>query len=181
MFRVLLACLMLLGCSADTPFQPPTYNQVVDYSKVTDGGDRYGTTDDNGEMVACLTTVYQPDYLYFPVYAIRVSFKAGQIVKAYAEFEVTNDARINIMVASQILLVKQLDYFNPHKIEVTEGNGFNVDPTMHHGLTTKIGSVLLTDDFEGYLVLFAWAASDANPNTSLAVERDYGKLQYLVY
>jgi hypothetical protein len=179
---VLLVCSLT---SCNTEENKPNFNifcaETIDFSQVAVGGAKYGTTLLGQEMVTCLPTVYQPNYKFFPIYAIEVDLKAGDTLQAFAEFQVTNNTGVNVMIASQIQLTKDLGFRTPGWKAVTQHNGFNVTPAMHYGVMTKIGAIRLTEDFKGYLVLFAWAATNANPNTSLRVDRNYGQLQYIIH
>ncbi len=176
--------IFLTGC-ANTQFvypPQPICTPVVDNTKIIDARNlSYANTGNNSEMIRCLPTKYLPRYQAFPLYAMRVSFKKDDVIYAGSEFEVTNDTGTNVMIVSVIRLSKELSYYtNQQFLDITEENGFNVTPGMHHGLTTKSGMIKLNHDFDGYMVMFVIAATDAFDDGTLIIEQDYGNLFYFL-
>jgi hypothetical protein len=177
MLRFMIVGLLLTACGQDVPRYTPGYcDGFVDLTRIRDFvGLTYANSGDFSELVRCLPTDMIKvnggmEYRFFPVVAAKVELQAGQTVLVTAEFEVTNDTGANIMIASQLLLVRDLGEGNPEasgSVPLGEGNGFNVTPDMHHGLTTKVAQHTLSKDFTGYLVLYAWAATDAFPAGTL--------------
>jgi hypothetical protein len=182
LFLYVFLIFSLTLCGGDTPYSGLNLfcAETIDYTKIAVGENDWGTTRFGQEMVSCLPIVSSADK-FFPIYAIEVDLKAGDILFAFAEFEVTNDTQVPVMLISQIQLTKDLGFRTPGWIAVTQQNGYNVTPEIHHGARTKIGAVRLTEDFQGFLVLFAQASSNRNSNTSVQVEQGYGQLQYFVY
>lgn len=111
----------------------------------------------------------------------------GDVVVALAEFEVTNpygrdpwDSTWNAMVTGWVILGDSPS--STTGIEVTENNGFNIDPNMHHGVLTKVGSVRPkgTDLGDKYVnVVLRAASSRAEPGDALILDQDYGRLTVL--
>lgn len=122
------------------------------------------------------------------VYSLQIpGLKTGDIIFATAEMEVTNDCGYNAVITSEITLTdtpSKLPNQSP-KYAITEANGFNVTPPMHHGVVHKSGTFVCPSNLgDMYVNLCCLSASTAaNPNLSdmLKVEQDYGRLSVIVY
>ncbi len=156
--------MLLAGCSGGTMYYP----QCTPMRIISDK-----------EIVDCLPTAQSADtYTFHPIYIAPIFASAGSTVVALSEFEVTNVTDIGIMIGSAIELTADLNTMGLGTF-ITRPNGFNVSPAMHHAVVTDVGSIRLTDDFNGYVVVWAWAAAEALPeNTLLKVEYNYGSLSY---
>jgi len=111
------------------------------------------------------------------IYSVPVGdVTPGDTLLIQSEFEVTNNLGYNVMLASYVILTD-----GPTAtagLEITEANTYNVTPNMHHGLTTKVGSLAITENLsDRYVNIVAYsAASRATTGATLRVEPDYGRL-----
>ena len=133
------------------------------------------------ELVASLPATdddspYAPEVIFSAEIA-RIS--EGDIIQVMAEFEVTNDLGYNCMIASQVVLADAAT--STSGTEITEANGFNITPGMHHGTTVRVGAYVASEDYTSVFVnVIGYAASSAaQPGDTLAVEPDYGRLTIL--
>lgn len=104
---------------------------------------------------------------------------AGDLFLAVAEAQVTNDLGYNTMVTGYLVLAKAPT--DTVGIEVTENNGTNVTPAMHHMAVVKAGTYQSPSDFGArYLNMVCRAASTASkPGDRLQVDADYGRLSVI--
>jgi len=67
----------------------------------------------------------------------------------------------------------QVQFDEPY--EITEANGRNITPSMHHNTHVHMGSIIAPAAGLFYVSFVAWAASSAAV-TNITVEQDYGHL-----
>ncbi len=105
--------------------------------------------------------------------------QGGEILHVTAEMEATNDLGYNVAMVSQLLLVDSA--IATSGVEISEANGFNITPDMHHGMTVRVGTLTVpAGSTRRYVSLVAWAESTATqPGHALTVEQDYGRLSVL--
>jgi hypothetical protein len=108
------------------------------------------------------------------------------VVQAQAQFEVTNDLGVNVMLAHAMLLhgketlVAHED--KPDGRPLCEYAGENVTPGMHHGFRTLAGSIAVADDGDAWVSVVVYAASTGVPvGKRLAVQKNYGSLRAIVF
>lgn len=113
----------------------------------------------------------------------------GDILDCRFEAQFTNDVRddrgqkTNVMCVTLLLLTPDAASV-AEGVEVTEANGRNVTPNMHHDHHVKVQAFEVTRETAGtqYLNVIAYAASDAAPADGsgvLKVDRDYGRIGVL--
>jgi len=104
---------------------------------------------------------------------------AGEILHVTAEMEATNDLGYNVAMVSQLLLTDTATATSGY--EISEANGFNITPDMHHGMTIRVGTLTVpAGSTRRFVVLVAWAESTAaQPGHALTIEQDYGRLSVL--
>lgn len=138
-------------------------------------------TGDASELVPYLPVTKSSPYKRVVVFSVPVGpLAVGDIIVALCEWEVTNDLGYNVMVASQMVLAPTRDAVAG--AEVTEANGYNVTPAMHHGIVSKVGMLAVTRAMaSAHVNVVAYAASSRAPvtGTRLTVMRDYGRLSVL--
>jgi len=111
------------------------------------------------------------------VYSVPVGdLTSGHTLLMQTEFETTNDLGYNVMVASYVILADSPTA--TQGLEIAEANTYNVTPDMHHGITTKIGSLAITENLaDQYVNVIVYSrASRASTSSTLRVEPDYGRL-----
>ncbi len=118
------------------------------------------------------------------IFSLKVSdLKCGDVVHAFAEFQVTNDQSYPIDVSSQIVLAS--DTSSPSH-PLSRVNGLRLSHAMHHGTIVKQGAVEITPEiFESsmrYVQVLCHAQAHEPPvGDSLTVNQDYGRLSIMVY
>ncbi|HVK08518.1 MAG TPA: hypothetical protein VM597_07045 [Gemmataceae bacterium] len=148
--------------------------------------DHYGTGP-NGELVAAITPVRKAPYRYTTLYSLKLpALRAGDVVQAHAQFEVTNDLGVPVMVAHGMLVHPKRTVVahaaSPPGTFVAEYAGENVTPDMHHGFRTLAGSFAATADGDAWLSVVIYAAGPApKAGQTLEVERGYGGLRAIVF
>lgn len=147
----------------------------MDYQKI----DFYETKKELIQYIALDTwSPYTKRVLYsLPIEEI----KKDDILSVTTEFEVTNNAGMNLMIASSVNLCD-----SPTQIEcpqISEANGFNISPQMHHGVVTHSRQLKIDNGAPyKYVNVVIWAASDAaKPSSVLNIEKGYGHLDVLVH
>jgi len=141
---------------------------------------KHTNTGNSSELITSLPVTTGSPYQRKIIYSQQLNdIKAGEIIEVLSEFEVTNDLGFNVMIASIIILAD-----NPTDvtgIEITEANGYNVTPGMHHGTTIKVGTYIVTADYAiKYVNVIGYAASTAaSSGNVITVEHDYGRLSVL--
>lgn len=133
-----------------------------------------------GEKISSLPVVKSGPYKKYVVYSQRLeNLKAGDILWVNGEFEATNDLGYNVMLASYLTLASAPTIVDG--TEISEANGYNITPAMHHGMAYELGSYVITADTPvAYVNLVAYAASTAaGSGAKLTIEQDYGRLSIL--
>jgi len=101
---------------------------------------------------------------------------AGEILQITAAIEVTNDLGYNVSFVTNLTLGTVTGVPG---MEINEGAGENVTPSMHHGERTiaRQWRVPTNMPLHRYVQLTCWAASSRGGSTArLAIMRDYGHL-----
>src|SRR4051794_32905158 len=63
------------------------------------------TTGPNAELVPAITRVTRVPYKFTTLYSLKLpDLKAGDVVQAHGQFEVTNDLGFNVMIAHAMLV-----------------------------------------------------------------------------
>lgn len=133
-----------------------------------------------GERVAILPLA-SPDSMLV-VYSIRVdSLRAGDLLEAHGDIEVTNDCGFNIAIGTFMILAPDpATTVRSSDAMVAYAAGFNVTPNMHHGLASRSGAHVIARDIATTRVNFvAYAQSTGRGCPGLRVERGYGQLVVL--
>ena len=161
---------------------------------------KHTNTGNSSEQVCFLNMQREPDRAYIDrsvvVYSQRLTnLRAGEVILALAEAEITvptdeDDYRdlcdsidhtidYNVSVVGQLILAPTQDSVTG--IEISEANGYNITPAMHHGVITKLGTLACPDNYsERHVNLIMYAASTAaNPEDRVIVGKDYGRLSVL--
>lgn len=138
------------------------------------------TSGNSGERLTTLPVTVSAPYERHVIYSVPLpQLATGEALLALAEAELTNDLGYNVMVSSQLILATSETATVGS--EISEANGFNITPDMHHGVVVKHGVFVAPGNYANrYVNLVAWAASTAaQPGAALAVEQDYGRLELL--
>ena len=101
---------------------------------------------------------------------------AGEILQITAAIEVTNDLGYNVSFVTNLTLGTVTGVPG---MEINEGAGENVTPSMHHGERTiaRQWKVPTNMPLHRYVQLTCWAASSRGGSTArLAIMQDYGHL-----
>lgn len=103
----------------------------------------------------------------------------GEVLQAQADWQVTNDLGFDVMVQAQIVLGALAS--STSGFEITEANGGDVTPAVHHGKMVNVGSHTVTDNSKRFLNLVARAQSTASTSASdsITVDADYGRLSVI--
>ena len=118
------------------------------------------------------------------VFSLRVdSLRAGDLLVAHGDVEVTNDCNYNVgLVTFMVLALSDTVVFRTSASMIAFAAGFNVSPNMHHGLSSRSGSIIVTEDMPTARVNFvAYAQSSLLTCRGIRVERNYGQLTVLHY
>jgi hypothetical protein len=107
---------------------------------------------------------------------LRDAQKGGDVSQRYPLQKVGK-----LLQQIQVTLPRRLELEGFH--EITEANGFNVTRKMHHGVVHKSGTFVCASNLgDMYVNLCCLSASTAaNPNDSMIIEQDYGRLSVIVY
>ncbi|MGI3128637.1 hypothetical protein [Nitratireductor sp. PBL-C9] len=140
----------------------------------------FGRTGDTAELI---TTLFvgeaTANSLRQVVYSLPVVVETGDLLEVTAEAEFSSNeggAGANIGVWSQLILVSgPATTVAGTGYEITEANGRNITPNMHHDTHVHAGSIVAPASGLYYVNLIAWAAS-ALAMTDVDVEQDYGHL-----
>jgi hypothetical protein len=105
--------------------------------------------------------------------------RQGQVLVALAEIQFTNSNSYNVGVWSQIRAGDSSgDRGGP---EITEANGRNITPDMHHDTHTLVGTWEVDADYD-WLCINVWAWAGANGGSgSIDIDQDYGRLSVMVF
>lgn len=135
------------------------------------------TTGNSGEQVASLPVGPASPRVVFAVAVPDV--RAGDLLVVLAEVQATNDLGYNCLFTSQLLLTTGPAVTTG--IEVSEANGTNITPAMHHHAMAKVGTYMADTDLgDRHVVLACRAdASLAKAGDLLTVDADYGRLSVL--
>lgn len=114
------------------------------------------------------------------VYSLSLGcLNKGDIILACGEAEfTTRDTVYNIGVWSRLLLSKE--YKGITGDEVTEANGKNITPDVHHDVHTKSGTIEVPEDGE-YWLNFVSHCRSTSSNKDIVIEKDYGHLSVIVF
>lgn len=106
----------------------------------------------------------------------------GELVQAFADFEVTNDTGRPVGVFSVLKMQSDPATYSGG-CEMGEANGGNVTPDMHHGTLVKSASLTIPPSLPGpvYVVLWARAVQTVTGLPDLKVEQDFGQMWANVY
>lgn len=133
------------------------------------------------EIVISNNKTYYPKTLY----EVQVSdLNKDDIINITSAYEVTNNYKFNVMIASSVTLGSIGSTTLPFTID--EGRGYNVTPAMHHGCSYHVRQFKISKDMPGENVVSTvlWSASDAaspSLNDKLKIEQGYGHLDVLIY
>ena len=116
--------------------------------------------------------------------------KEREVLLVLSEWEATNDEAAkhndplyNVQMASYITLGDSpTDTTRSESREITEANGYNITPGMHHGVGTKVGTFVVPAALTGtkYVNVVVYAASSrASPGDTLTIMQEYGRLSVL--
>lgn len=133
------------------------------------------------ESVSTIAITQNNQYIRTVLYSLKIDkLRAGDFMIISAEYEVTNNHGVNVMIASKIILSDSPT--SSEGILVDQANGFNVTAGNHHGLITKSRSYRVKEDMQDvYLNLVAWSASTAvKPGALLKIEQRYGHLDAII-
>jgi phage-related protein len=83
------------------------------------------------------------------------------------------------MIASQISVSADLDWYSQTRQAISAGNGYNVSFGMHHGVVKQSAMWTADKDYDKVIVVqHGWAATNGAPPSSLTLEqRGYGQFQ----
>ncbi len=129
----------------------------------------------SGELTSSLPVggAYRQIYRVGPI-----SLLPTDLLIAFGEFEYTTDeTSFNTMCMSNILLTTGATAISG--VEVTDTNGRNVTPAMHHDTHTKIGAIMPGVTGNRWVTLTARADSSSGTKP-LRVEQDYGHLDVII-
>ncbi len=143
---------------------------------------RHWNTGNGSELVTSLPITTGQPYSFRVVFSQAVTdLRAGDILQILSEFEATNDEGYNCMIGCYVILATSAAATSG--TEITEASGYNITPAMHHGMMTKVGTLIVPDSLaEGYVNVVAYAASTAaGTGDVLTVEQDYGRLSVLAF
>lgn len=137
------------------------------------------STGDNGELAYSLNSYSETDAL---IYVIEVpNVATGDVIEAHVEAEFTNELGRKALVSSAILI--DTDWRSCSQaggLEMTEYNGRNITPDMHHDTHTKNGIFVVPEGLNGRnlcIMYVAWARSFPQwSGDTITVEQDYGRL-----
>lgn len=107
----------------------------------------------------------QPTYLYSTLYSLHLpKLKAGDVVHAHAQFEVTNDSPFPVVMLAHAMLLHTRETIYDHSPVkptdevVADYSGENVTDGMHHGFRTIVGSFEAKRDGDAWLSTLIYAA-----------------------
>lgn len=134
-------------------------------------------TPDKAELIEKLL-ITEPRKPFQPKCLFRLplaGLKQGDKLHAEAAAELTNPYKFNVMLAYMIVLE---DKSGKKLWEFTEGQGYNITPSMHHGSLSVSRTRVVPKSFgDCHIALYVWAASSqSNGKMYLEVEQDYGWL-----
>lgn len=110
------------------------------------------------------------------VYSVRLPvIQAGDIIKAWATFEVTHEFAENVMVCRGLRICASATATAGTKISADSCR--NVTPGMHHDSIQDFGSIVGTPGMsQMWLNFVAYANHYELPGAAVRVEPDYGRL-----
>ncbi len=138
---------------------------------------------DDGELIKTLpVTPYPGAYSKRVVYCVDLGDPplGGEMLFVHGDVEVTNDLGYNVLLGTHLLLAASCSAVTGD--EISEANGSNVTPAMHHGTASRSGGLIVEPgNSHRYVVLVAWSGSTAAPRRGAAikVEQDYGRMTVL--
>jgi len=121
-------------------------------------------------------------YREYVLYSTKVeNLQENDLLSITTEFEVTNNTGINLMIASSVKLCDSATSVKGNIL--ISANGFNVSPSMHHGVMTHARQIKLNKDYgDKYVnVIIVAASTDAKPIHRLKIEKEYGHLDIMVF
>ena len=140
---------------------------------------------------------YDEPYRFYTLYRLRLpDLKSGDIVRATAQFEATNDLGFNVMLAHAVLMVPDDRVYRGETALPRSGfmppcfpAGENITPDMHHGYRSLSCFATAERDGDHWLSVVIYGASTAaihHPDPAqakdrLEIERSYGGLSAVVY
>jgi hypothetical protein len=145
------------------------------------------STGRNAELVKSITRVKTAPYKFTTLYSLKLpGLRAGDVVQAQCQLEVTNDLGFNVMIAHAMLVHRKETIVvhgeRPEGQVISEYAGENVTPDMHHGFRTLAGSFTADADGDAWLSTLIYSASDSpKPGDRIKVERGYGGLRAVVF
>jgi hypothetical protein len=104
------------------------------------------------------------------------SLNAGDLIQAWASCEVTNDLKVNVMVARCLKL--STSPTGTFGTEISEGAARNITPGNHHDVIQDFGSYQMTSgSYPLFLNFVVWADRTGRLATDFVkVAQDYGRL-----
>lgn len=138
---------------------------------------------DSSEMIEWLPVHFTGSVTKYTLFCIDLGTApvAGEVLSVDADFEITDDLPYTLLVSSQVLLAGSCSATTG--IEITEGNGTNMNVDIRHAATHRSGSIEVPfSSGNQYVVLSAWSMSGSGQWQSgdvLRVEQDYGRMSVL--
>jgi hypothetical protein len=110
-----------------------------------------------------------------------LNLKAGDVIQVLGESQITNDLGYNVMVKKGVRLGSFEDDVNGK--EITEYNGDNITPAIHHKIYPVNGMYVLPRDYdEAYINWIFYAASTgAQSGHTVKVDNDTGRFNLIVF
>ena len=111
---------------------------------------------------------------------ITENLSIGDVLLVTSEYQATNDLGFNTSIVSQLILTNSQHATTG--LEITEANGYNITPNMHHGYLVKNGTIEMTSRSinKKYVNLISFSKSNAaKPGDSLTIDNDYGRLSII--
>lgn len=103
--------------------------------------------------------------------------RAGSVLWFGTKAQATNDLGFNVMLAGFHWLTHDGSYAS-RSLELSEANGYNITPGMHHGTIVDFGCVELSSAPSGRVLSYIVysASTAASSGDTLRVDQDYGRL-----
>lgn len=133
---------------------------------------------DSGELLGGMTIGTSAGAAtQYVVMQIPLEVEAGDVLYAWAEIETTHEQAYNAAIFTQLWLNDNAT--DTSGLEITETNGYNISPDMHHGVSHKSGMIVCPAAGQKYVTLVAAAFHSSSGGQTMILEQDYGKLTVL--
>lgn len=117
---------------------------------------------------------------FFAVHSVKTGpIATGDVLQVTADMEVTNDCGYNVGLGSfMVLAPTDSGVTRSPETTIAFAAVFNVTPDMHHGLVTRVGTLVASQDYPtgAYVNFVAYAQSSLLTCAGLHVERGYGQM-----